>query len=353
MTICYFGIYDPAYNRNKVFIKGLRSNGAEVIECNSRRNGLAKYFELVKKFRQIRNKFDCLVVGFPGYQAMILARLLTRRPIIFDAFFSIYDAMVLDRKIIKPYSPRAWYFWLLDWTSCRLANKILLDTREHTEYFSSAFHLSPAKLAYIFIGADTDIFIPRQQIKKTNDFIVHFHGSFIPLQGVEYIIEAADILKKEKDIVFNLIGQGQEFNKIANQVRKLKLADKVKLRGYVSQAELLDYVAEADICLGIFGNTARTKRIIPNKLFECVAMKKPLLTADTAATREIFSEEQVMFCQTSNGTDLAQKIIELKNNPSLREELAAQGYLLFKEKLQPNSLAQSLLKIILELTNKK
>jgi len=79
MTICYFGIYDPNYSRNRILIKGLRQNNIEVIECNSRLHGIAKYIELAKKHFKIRKKYDLMIIGFPGYQAVILAKFLTKK----------------------------------------------------------------------------------------------------------------------------------------------------------------------------------------------------------------------------------------------------------------------------------
>jgi hypothetical protein len=128
MKICYFGIYKANYNRNKVLMKGLTENNVDILECNSQKQGVIKYFDLIKKHWKIRKDYDVMIVGFPGWQCMILARFLTRKKIIFDAFFSIYDAMVCDRQNKKRGSWKAGYLWLLDWLSCRLADKVLLYT---------------------------------------------------------------------------------------------------------------------------------------------------------------------------------------------------------------------------------
>ena len=76
MTICYFGNYNPDYSRNHILISGLRQNGFKVFECNSRKQGLAKYFDLYQQHSKIKGKYDIMVAGFPGYQAMILAKFL-------------------------------------------------------------------------------------------------------------------------------------------------------------------------------------------------------------------------------------------------------------------------------------
>src|SRR3989338_130275 len=139
MKVCYFGFYSQNYSRNKILISGLRKNHVEVVECQSGLSGMAKYFDLIKKHRQIKNQYDAMVVGFPGHQAMILAKVLCRKPIIFDAFLSLYDSMVFDRQTSQPKSIRALYYWLLDWISSRLADIVLLGTNEHINYFCDTF----------------------------------------------------------------------------------------------------------------------------------------------------------------------------------------------------------------------
>lgn len=112
-------------------------------------------------------------------------------------------------------------------------------------------------------------------------------------------------------------------------------------------------MARADVCLGIFGKTNKAKRVIPNKFFEVLATRKPCLTADTPAVRELFKDrEHCLFCNTADSQDLAQKIMELKNNPDLRNKIAENGYRLFKEKLTPQILGRELKGILEEVLKK-
>ena len=110
MTICYFGIYDKNYSRNKILISGLKKNGVEVIECNDRTKSLIKYFKLIGQYWRKGRHSDLVIVGFPGQTIMPLAKLICRKKIVFDAFLSVYDSYVFDRKTIKPESLKARYY---------------------------------------------------------------------------------------------------------------------------------------------------------------------------------------------------------------------------------------------------
>jgi len=344
MTICYFGIYDPYYSRNSILIKGLRANGVKVIECNATDGRIYKYLSLIAKHWKIRKKYDLMIVAFPGYQAVILAKFLTKKPKIFDAFFSIYDSEVCDRKSTKAGSLKAFYYWLLDWLACRLADKIMLDTYAHIEYFCELFHFKKEKFIRVLLGADDQVIKPKQPKEKEN-FLVHFHGIATPLQGVGVIVEAARLLGRE-NIKFNLIG---------SKIRRYEIKEEkanINFIKTVPYPELIKIMAEADICLGIFGKSIKTQVVIPNKIYEALACGRAVITAETPAVKELLTDKlDCIFCRTGDAKDLAEKIMLLKNNQELRSRIAANGHQLFINKLTPQKVTAPLADIVKKYEN--
>lgn len=350
MRILYFGTYYPNYSRNRILIKGLEENGHEVIECRERARSFLKYPKLVLKYLKIRGKFDIMIVGFCGQEVMFLARLLTRKPIVFDAFMSHYGGYIVDRGYFKKNSWRATYYKFLDTWSCKLAQVVLLDTQAHIDFFVKEFGLPKDKFKRIWIGANDSIFFPdlnKGVEQNKNNFSVLFFGGFIPLQGVNYIIKAAKILEKE-NIDFKLVGDGQLKSKIVLLARELSL-NNVNFKDMATPADLKKMIIETDICLGIFGDTPKTNLVIPNKVYEGLAMAKPVITADTSAIRELFDEKDMLLVKTANPESLAEGIMKLKNDPSLREDLAKQGYKKFLENATPKVLGKELSRIIAEI----
>ena len=348
MKICYFGIYNPDYSRSRVLLKGLRENGAEVIECQITPTERFKYWKLFKGHRQIKN-YDLMIIGYPNTLGLtLLSKLICRKKIVLDAFVSFYDSVIKDRKVYSSYSFRALKYWLLDWLGCKFADVILLDTEAHINYFVKEFGIKGEKFKRIFISCDEAIFYPQPRLENIDQFLVHFHGTFIPLQGIEYIIKAAKLLEGE-NIQFNLIGSGQTHQMVVDLSRKLKTKN-VNFINFMPQKELVKYMAQADVCLGIFGSTSKATRVIPNKAYEAIAMKKPVITADSPAIRELFeNRKNCLFCNIADEKDLAEKILELKNNPELRKKIAEGGYKLFKERLTPKILGKDLKNILEEL----
>lgn len=325
MKICYFGIYDSEYSRNKILISGLKQNDVEVVECVSRKYGPSKYFDLIKQHWSIRNSYDVMIVGYPGFQVVILAKLITAKPIIFDAFISIYDSMVLDRMQVKPISLKALYFWYLDKISLNVSDIVLFDTYEHIKYVSKEFGVKIEKFRRIFVGADTTVFYPRENKTRDGKFQVLFYGTYIPLQGIEYIVQAAKLLENHKDIIFEIIGDGQEKKRIMN-LAKFTNTQNINFVGSVSLKELPEKISGADVCLGIFGHTDKTKRVIPNKVYECVAMGKPVITAGTLAIYELFDDNEMFLVGPANPEKIAEAILAVKSDMKNAELFAGRAH---------------------------
>lgn len=344
MKICYFGDFNPDYSRNRVIIRGLRENGIEIFLSNTSQKGWRKFVDLWGKYRSLNKQFDVVVVGYSDSRLMVLfIKLISRKKIVWDAFYSLYDSWVFDRKLVRPESFKAKYYWFLDWFSCKLADVILLDTNAQIDYFSKTFGVKESKFIKILVGTDDNVFYSKTAQKSSDNFLVHFHGNFIPLQGVEYIIRAAGLLLNY-DIQFQIIGRGQEYEKIKKIAAELNLKN-ITWIGYVAYEELPDYMSRADICLGIFGKIEKGKRVIPNKAYEAIAMSKPLISGDTLAMRELFTDRRdILFCKSADPQDLAAKILELKNNDELRNEIALNGYELFKKMATPSKTVLSLIK---------
>ena len=346
LTVCYFGIYKSAYTRNRILIQGLRENNVEVIECNTREPSFRKYGQLIKKYWSVRKQVDIIVVGFPGHTIMPLAWILARlsgKKIVFDVFVSLYDSIILDRKLYSKFSLPSLRYWLLDWSSSRLSDLNISEVDAYTKYFVKTFGIKESKFRTVFIGSDDAILYPRERKFPNNEFLVHFHGTYLPIQGIPYIIKAANILRNE-NIRFKLIGKLETYQEAMDMVKEFNLKN-VEFIDFMPYEELAEYIAQANICLGAFGNIDRIKRTNAFKVVEALAMKRAVITANTPSLREFLTDRKnCLFCKIADEKDLAEKILELKNNSELRERIAENGYKLFRQKFTPKIIGKKCIK---------
>ena len=91
---------------------------------------------------------------------------------------------------------------------------------------------------------------------------------------------------------FRLIGDGQERPAAERLAKELQL-DNVDFVDAVSETELAGEIARASICLGVFGTTDKAQRVVANKVFQCAAAGRAVITADTPAIRTAFGDALV------------------------------------------------------------
>jgi len=107
-------------------------------------------------------------------------------------------------------------------------------------------------------------------------------------------------------------------------------------------------ISESDVSLGIFGKTKKANLVIPNKVYEAVALLRPIITMDSPASREVFTnEEDALLVSNKNPDNLAYAIFRLKNNKKLYDKICKSAYNLYRKKLTSKIIGKQL-KIIID-----
>ena len=305
-----FGAYDTRKPRVRLLLDALRRAGAlenEILikgwERVAQTNVPSKwaFFKILLRlilgypralFRLWRSpKGAVILLPYPGVVEIILigplARLM-RRKVVLDAFLPVYDTIVMDRGFLEPEGLRARLIHWFEATALRLADLILVDTDSHGEYFAREFDLPIENFSTVLVGAE-EHFSPEAEQDRVEDIlgpvtdtpIILFYGQLIPLHGVPTILDAAKAYDGPP-ARWVMIGRGQ----LEPMMRKIT-ADPAK--SPVEWIEWVDYerlpavIARATLCLGVFGASDKAARVIPNKLFQQLAVGKPVITRASPA----------------------------------------------------------------------
>ncbi|HEU5182776.1 MAG TPA: glycosyltransferase family 4 protein [Candidatus Polarisedimenticolia bacterium] len=369
MTVCYWGTYDRDYPRNRILIQGLRANQVVVREMHAPLWG-----STAEKVRRARGRWlgpglvlraawaylrlgarflasprpDFLFVGYSGhfdvFPAWVLSR-VRRVPLVFDAFLSLYDSLVLDRGALAPRGLKARALAWVDRWSCRLADRVLLDTSAHREFFCRQFGVPPEKFWILPIGADDTVFTPAAEPPGNGHqppTVLHF-GRYIPLHGMETVVRAAALLEESGEPCrFLLVGDGEERPRIEALAHELGLRS-VEFVGSQSPEMLAETVRRSDLCLGIFGTTGKAARVVPNKVYEAMASGKPILTADSPAAREMLTDGvDCLLCESGNPQSLADAIRRARSDLELANRLGSNARRRFELCAAPAVIGQTL-----------
>jgi len=338
------------YTRNDVIIRALSQIGnVEVIGAIGSGSILWRsiYFAIKSLWYNFTQNYDVIVVGFYGHLLMLPLGLFTRTPIVFDAFLSTFDTLVEDRQQFSGTSILGRLAYWLDKTACSLATHVVLDTPQHIEYFAKTFHLPANKFSCIPVGCNEDIFHPRQFVKTDRrETTVLFYGSYLPLHGTDIIVRAAAMLANES-IRFKMIGQGPKYAETVALAQKLQLKN-IDFLPPVPLIELPEHIASADICIGgHFGTSQKAARVVPGKIYQMLAMARPVIAAASAANTSILVDNiTAKLCSPNDPEGLSEAILELHRKSYQRVRLGKNGYNLYKQTFSETAIVKHLQHII-------
>ena len=310
MHALLWGAYDTSKPRARILREGMRAVGIDVceihaavwegVEDKSQLKGWGRRLQMLARWVAAYPRLlwrlgraprpDLLVVGYPGVLDAFLASVVGRIrniPVVWDVFISVYDTVVEDRKMLRPGSLLARLLYRVERSALRRVDLAFMDTRAHARRIESLFGLQPMSCGAVWVGTETERFAGAQPpVPRAPDAAmkVLFYGQFIPLHGIATIVEAARLVA-DLPIEWTLVGRGQESDRIRDMLEADPLSTIHRVE-WVPYDKLREWLAAADVCLGIFGDSAKAASVIPNKVFQIMTAGRPLITRDSPAIRE-------------------------------------------------------------------
>lgn len=180
------------------------------------------------------------------------------------------------------------------------------------------------KIDRFSISFDRDGFRKNHNISK-DEIVIIYVGSWEEWKGVDVLIRAFLItLRKVSNCKLILVGGSKEELVKTGQLTKGPNVDerKIILTGFISQTEVVKYLKMSDI--GVIPNirtTIGSRYTSPLKLFEYMAAGLAIVASDLPSIREIVTDNEAVFFEPENEHDLANKLIDLINNKTKREQM--------------------------------
>ena len=254
-----------------------------------------------------------------------LPRFLLPEKIVADAFISIYDTAVIDRKLLSPSGLAAKLLRALEKRAYKVATITTVDTEENRSYYSRLFNLSESKFFAVPLATDEYNFKYSPYSAGDQGCHVLFVGTFVPLQGTDIIAQTINRLKNRRDIRFTILGSGQSAALFEELIDEEAPTNMNWIKEWQDSATVAKLIHSADICLGIFSGGQKTERVWPFKNYAYMACGRAIITGDTACARRMLAtgtDAAFSTIPTGDAQALVSKIEELAHSPEIREQLA-------------------------------
>ncbi|MCI5135041.1 MAG: glycosyltransferase [Candidatus Electrothrix sp. AW2] len=345
-SVCYIlSYYFPTYVRTHSLLSALKGmENINVSKAVNRNNGIARYVETLYKLIRIRLREnpDIYILGFRGYELFWPVRLITfGKKLIFDHMMSPYDSLLYEKKRIRPGSVLAKVVHQYEKSVLTFSDVVLTDTNLHKKYFAELFRLDPEKIFPIHISTDENLFKRSEPRIPDDRFNVFYYGSFLPLHGINVVLEAAEMLNHEESIRFTFIGGGERMKRLfENRGNK---AGNIHYKNWVDYHLLPDWINQADLCLGgPFGSTGQACRVITGKTFQFLAMGKPTVIGKIDEPVGFFHRRNCILVEQENGQQLADAILWAHENRRRLNEIGREGYRLYQDQFSNRCIAERL-----------
>lgn len=207
-------------------------------------------------------------------------------------------------------------------------------------------------------GANLDLYKPEVVVStwrkdkgySDRDFLIFYGGILGHAQGLEVILKAAERLGDRKDIRFILLGNGPLDETLKNQKEAMGLHN-VDFYDSVEKVAIPSILAAMDISVIPLKKLELFKGAIPSKIFESLAMKKPILLGVEGEARELFIEEGKagLSFEPENAADLAEKVVLLSGDQEMCRNLGEHARKYVEEKFNRDKIAAEFYSVIMEL----
>ncbi len=281
--------------------------------------------------KQVHDHIDVIVVESPplflGWSGYKIAKKLHCKYV-----FNVSDLWpesaiklgVLHNKLLIKMS-----VWLEEF-SYKKADIITGQTRGIVENISSRGFKDKTYL--VTNGVDLNLFgkdkTNREFIKNNgleNKFIVGYAGIHGIAQKLETIIEAANLLKDYKDIMFVFVGDGPEKPMLMNLKEKYGL-NNVMFLPVQPKKNMPGIVASFDCALVPLKKLDLFKGALPSKMFETMASNVPIILSVEGEAKELVENAKSGICvEPENAKEISRAVLKLYNNADLREEYGKNG----------------------------
>jgi len=215
--------------------------------------------------------------------------------------------------------------------SIRLADSVVTVNKACARIFA-ARSCASQKITVVMNSPDESIFQFRDvHLSNTprgnKPFVIMYHGSLVERNGLELAIKAfARVRSTIPNAELRIYGSRNPFlDRMMEMVKKQGMEGSVHYLGPKPLEKIVEAIEESDV--GVIPNLRNifTELNTPTRIFEYLALGKPVITPNAPGITDYFDEESLVFFELGDDADLARKIEFVFNRPERAVEITKRG----------------------------
>jgi len=231
-------------------------------------------------------------------------------------------------------------------------NGFIFPVPGFSNYFKKSFPDQLDKPMFTLMnGIDSQFLVKsdKHNISRNNLFTVLYSGNMGIAQGLEVVIETAEMLANYP-INFQFIGDGVNKESLVDLTNS-KGINNVSFQNPLPRNQLIQEMKKANVCLVPLKNKKLFKLAIPSKIFEIMACSKPIILGVKGEAAEIIKQNNCgTIVSPENPVHFKKAILSYYNNVDLAKEHGQNGVNFVTGNMQKESL---LSEFLIQIKNQK
>lgn len=213
----------------------------------------------------------------------------------------------------------------------RRADPIIVVTKGYKDVIASRIGRSN-RIHVIPNGVDPSMLQPQPKTNWIRDrysahdkFVVAYAGNVGLAQNIQTIIDAGEMLRDRPDVLFLIIGEGADRKRLKEYAESKRISNVIFVEQQ-TRRQVQEFLAAADALIVILKDHPLFRVTIPSKLFDYMAMERPILAGVDGEVRRIVEEANAgIYFDSEDPSALVQAILQLRSNPAIADNYGRNG----------------------------
>jgi glycosyltransferase involved in cell wall biosynthesis len=315
----------------------------------------AFFFGLTGAVFYAKGKYDVVIATSPPLTVGPLgaiASIIKKCPLVFEVR-DLWPESAIDTGVIKNKLLIKIMYWM-EKISYKKASYINALTPAFVEKLTTYKKIPKDKVWMIPNAADLDVIQPtgvdkalREKHNWNDKFVGLYCGAHGRANHLWQLIETAKILRNEPQFLIACIGNGMEKDALIKKANQENLTN-IQFLPAVTKQQIAAYFNSSDVSLILLKKVDTFKTVYPNKMFDSMSAKKPIILAIDGVARKLVVDDAEcgLFAEPENAVEIADKMRFYRNNPDIAKKHGENGYKYVCEHYDRRKLALKYLQLI-------